>query len=275
VTTRLRWASYLAPALHPLYEAAAARVGRELGVDVELTQAQDYADIGAGRYDLVFVCGLPFVEIVDGLVAALTPIAAPVPTGGRYAGRPIYYSDVVVAAGSAARTFADLRGCRWAFNETGSHSGYLVTLHHLARLGETSGFFGAWVDAGYHHEALRRVAAGEVDAAAIDSQVLEVLLDRDPGLAGRVRVVANLGPSPIQPLVACPDVPVELQRRVQAAVLELGMAPAERELMTRMRVERLVAVDDATYDPTRRMLETVRMAGLWTGPRPAGLEAVS
>lgn len=265
----LRWATYLAPGLRPLYQLVADRVGRELTVAVELTQAQDYAEIGAGLYDLVFVCGLPYIEIVDGLVAALTPLAAPVPTGTRYEDRAVYFSDVIVGPASGARRFADLRGCRWAFNETGSHSGYLVTLHHLARMGESTGFFREWMDAGYHHEAMRMVAAGEVDAAAIDSQVLEVLLERDPALASRLRVIETLGPSPIQPLVACPSVPVAVQADVRAAVLALGSLPDERTVMEQAHVARFVAVEDSAYDPTRRMLDTVRMAGLWTAPRPA------
>jgi ABC-type phosphate/phosphonate transport system substrate-binding protein len=38
------------------------------------------------------------------------PTAAPVPAGDRYAGRPIYYSDVIVRHGSPISCLEELRG---------------------------------------------------------------------------------------------------------------------------------------------------------------------
>ena len=105
--------------------------------------------------------------------------------GERYQGRPIYYSDVIVRAECAARQFLDLRGCRWAYNERDSHSGYNITRYTLVRLGETRGFFGRVVEAGYHQTAIRMVVDGQVDAAAIDSQVLAVELRDHPSWARR------------------------------------------------------------------------------------------
>ena len=268
-----RWASYLAPALRPLYLHAAARVGTALGVAVDLVEKGDYSALARGEFDFAFVCGLPYVEIVDGLVSLLEPVVAPVLLGPRYGGEPIYFSDVVVPADGPARVFADLRGGRWAFNERGSHSGYLVTLERLARMGEDSGFFTEWVDAGFHEEAIRRVAAGTVDGAAIDSQVLAVILDREPGLAQRLRVIDSLGPSPIQPLVAGPHVPGEVREQVAAVLLGMGSDAADGAVLRAAHVERFVSVDDGGYDGIRRMLETVRMAGLWNAPRPPGLAA--
>ena len=46
----------------------------------------------------------------------------------------------------------------------------------VVQLGETRGFFSDVVEAGFHQEAIRMVARGEVDGSAIDSQVLEVEL---------------------------------------------------------------------------------------------------
>ena len=45
------------------------------------------------------------------------------------------------------------------------------------------GFFARVVEAGFHQRAIRLVAAGVVDAAAIDSQVLAVELRDHPELA--------------------------------------------------------------------------------------------
>ena len=72
--------------------------------------------------------------------------------GDRYGGRPIYFSDVIVHRDSPFRSFLDLRGHSWAYNEPLSHSGYGITRYHLLELGETGGFFSEVVEAGFHEE---------------------------------------------------------------------------------------------------------------------------
>ncbi|HEY8741446.1 MAG TPA: PhnD/SsuA/transferrin family substrate-binding protein [Candidatus Dormibacteraeota bacterium] len=269
--TGQRWATYLAPNVRPAYDLVARAVSRELGIEVALEQRSDYGRVARGEYDFAFLCGLPYVEMVDGMIAALVPVAAPVLFGPRHSGGPTYFSDVIVAAASRRQTFEDLRRCRWAYNEKGSHSGYLVILHRLARLGETTAFFGEWVDAGFHQEAIRKVVTGDVDASAIDSQVLAVALDIDPSLQDSVRVIDSLGPSTSQPLVAAGHVPDDVVRAVREVVLRVGLADEEREVMAAAHVERFAAVEDSDYDDIRRTLAQVQMAGLWTEPRPAGL----
>jgi len=130
------------------------------------------------------------------------PLAAPVLAGDRYGGRPVYFSDVIVARDSRFQSFADLRGASWAFNEPDSHSGYLVTLVRLLELRETDQFFGKVVDAGWHQVSIDLVATGQLDASAVDSPVLAVELRNRPELQNRLRVIDRLGPSPIQPVVA-------------------------------------------------------------------------
>lgn len=274
MSAEMHWATYLAPAVRPLYEMLVRRVSRELGVAAVLHARGDYSELGAGAHDFAFICGLPYVEMVDGLITLLEPIAAPVFAGPRYGGRPVYFSDVIVPAASDVSSFADLRRRRWAFNEKGSHSGYLLILHRLAALGENTGYFSEWVDAGFHEESIRLVAAGQVEGSAVDSQVLAVALDQDPSVSDRVRVIDTLGPSTVQPLVAAPHVSPDLQAEVAALVTSVDATAEELEVMRAMGVEHFVPVADADYDDIRKMLAKVKMAGLWTAPRPAGLQPV-
>jgi ABC-type phosphate/phosphonate transport system substrate-binding protein len=190
-------------------------------------------------------------------------LAAPVLCGARYAGRPIYFSDVVVRSDSPYQHFADLRGALWAYNEPFSHSGYLVVWHHLLSLGEGANFFGRMVEAGFHSEALRMVADGTVDAAAIDSQVLAIELRDNPDLAKCLRKIGNIGPSTIQPVVASTSrLSVPERRTIQAALLAVGDDPGARPVLDAALVERFVAVDGDSYDDIRRMLGRVREAGV-------------
>jgi phosphonate transport system substrate-binding protein len=185
--------------------------------------------------------------------AAYEPIAAPVLNGERYAGRPIYFSDVIVSAGSDARSFADLRGRSFAYNEPPSHSGYGVVRYTLVTMGETHGFFGRVVQSGAHFRSIEMVASGEVEASAIDSQVLSLELRDRPELASKLRVIDMLGPSTIQPVVAARRVSAVVREGVRAALLGMGDDPSAREFLDRGLIERFVRADPASYDDIRRM----------------------
>jgi phosphonate transport system substrate-binding protein len=181
--------------------------------------------------------------------------------GERYGGRPVYFSDVIVHRDSPIRSFLDLRGHSWAYNEPLSHSGYGITRYHLLELGETHGFFSEVIEAGFHETAMRLVACGEVAGSAIDSQVLAVAMRDDPSLAHALRIIDALGPSTIQPVAVSKRVPVEQRRDIQDALTTLHRDRAMRERLALGMVERFVPVDAASYDDIRGMLEACESAG--------------
>lgn len=258
---RLRFATYLSPNLLPLYRAVAAHVGKRLRVDTEVVAGGPYERLQADGHDVAFLCGLPYVLLVDRGEADLVSLVAPVVHGERYGGRPIYYSDVVVRRDSEVRAFADLRGRVWAYNETWSHSGYNVARYHLLRLGETGGFFGRVRRAGLHLRALALVRRGEADAAAIDSHVLDVERRHDPSLDEDLRVIEALGPSTIQPVVASGRLPASLREELRDALVGMGEDPEAARALDRALVERFVPVTDADYDGIREMARAAKAAG--------------
>ena len=264
MNAKLRVATFLAPNMLPIYEFLADAFGRELGTDAELVVGASFDQFANGEIDAGFICGLPYVQLARQTPAPVEVLAPPVLSGDRYAGRPIYFSDVIVHRDSRVRTFADLRGRSWAYNDVDSHSGYNLTRHHLVTMGETRGFFGCVVEAGFHQHALRMVAVGEVDAAAIDSQVLAIELRDDPGLASELSVIEVLGPSTIQPVVAARHLPVDVKVALRTALLRMGDDPAGRAALAKGFVERFVPVTDGDYDDIRMMLVAAEQAGYLT-----------
>ena len=258
---RLRFGTFLAPNLMPVYQAVTEEVGRRLGIATELVVETDYAACAEDHNEVCFVCSLPYVEFERQGIAQAIPIAAPVLEGDRYAGKPVYFSDVIVHRDSPFRSFLDLRGRSWAYNEPLSHSGYGITRYHLVELGETHGFFGEVIEAGFHEESVRMVAAHEVDASAIDSQVLAVMLRDDPSLARSLRVIDALGPSTIQPVAVSTRVPLELRAEIQRVVTTMHEDPAVRERLALGMVERFVPAGPSSYDDIRKMLEACEAAG--------------
>jgi phosphonate transport system substrate-binding protein len=256
----LRFVTFLAPNLRPLYEFIARHAGRRLGLPTELAVGSSYAQLGSRAVDVAFVCGLPYVELSRGGEVPVEPLAAPILRGERFGGRTIYFSDVIVHRASRLRSFTDLRGCSWAYNEPHSQSGYGITRYHLVCRGETNGYFGRVVEAGWHEQALRLVARRAVDAAAIDCHVLAMALRTQPGLAARVRVIDTLGPSTIQPVVASRRLPRQLRTDLRAFLLNLANDPVARPHLDRALVQGFEAVNDASYDDIRAMLAAVEAA---------------
>lgn len=191
----------------------------------------DWRELAEGRVDVAFVCSPPVIW----LEGAVVPIAAPVLADARFGGRPLYTSEVIVAAGSSFTSLEELRGARWAVNEPSSWSGYWVT---LAAVGGWD-HFGSVTRAGFHQRALRMVVEGAVDASAIDCHVLAVELRDNPTLAGRIRVIETLGPAPIQPVVVRRGLDPELKDELTARLLALP-----REVLAPHLVDRFVEAPD-------------------------------
>ena len=259
---RLRFATFLAPNMLPVYRSLAERIGDRLGRPVELVVGTSFDQFERGEADLGVICGLPYVWLADRHPPPVEPLAAPVLAGERYGGRPVSYSDVIVHHDSRITCLEELRGCSLAYNEPASHSGHTVTLYGLVRMGARPGFLGRVVEAGFHQRAIRLVHAGAVDAAAIDSQVLAVERRDHPGLAD-LRVVGSFGPSTIQPVVAASRLPDAWKREVRELLVSLGDDPSARPMLAQGFIERFAAVDDGAYDDIRAMLATIRAAG-WT-----------
>jgi phosphonate transport system substrate-binding protein len=258
----LRFATFLAPNMAPVYRFLAARIGQRLGRPVEVVVGSSFDQFEAGEADLGVICGLPYVWLADQHPAPVEPLAAPVLAGERYGGRPVYFSDVIVRRDSPITCLEELRGRSWAYNEPASHSGHTVTLYSLVRMGARPGFLGPVVEAGFHQRAIRLVAAGAVDAAAIDSQVLAIELRDHPDLAN-LRVIGAFGPSTIQPVVTARRLPEAVKDQVQELLVTLADDPATRPVLDHGFIERFALVDDAAYDDIRGMLAAIETAG-WT-----------
>ncbi|MEO8285434.1 MAG: PhnD/SsuA/transferrin family substrate-binding protein [Chloroflexota bacterium] len=256
----LRFATFLAPSIWPVYQAVADCIGERLGYDTELVVGGSFDEFAEDIADVGFICGLPYVLLMRQDTPPVEVLAAPVLEGGRYGGKPVYFSDVIVRADSPLRSFADLHGHSWSYNDRDSQSGYGVTRYRLVEMGETTGYFGKVIEAGFHQESIRMVRAGEVDASAIDSQVLAVAMRDDPTLEGDLRIIDALGPSTIQPVVAARSMPDGLKSDLQTVLLTMHNDPALQVQLGVGMVERFAPVTDASYDDIRHMLAAAESA---------------
>jgi len=252
--------TFLAPNMLPVYRFTIDYLSRKLGCEIQLTVGSDYNEIF--RSDLAFICGLPYVHytIPRSSSSPIEAFVAPVLQGDRFQNRPIYFSDVIVHRDSPFHSFADLRGCSWAYNEPQSQSGYGITRFWLVKMGETNGYFREVVQTGFHQKSIRKVCTGEVDASAIDAQVLAVEMHKHPQLAEQLRVIDSFGPSTIQPLAAASHLPPGLKQDIQAIFAEINRDPTSRTYLDRGFIDHFVRASDTDYDDIRDMLAICEQA---------------
>lgn len=238
-------------------EAVCTYVGRKLGLETRFIVDIDWQArerlLDADQIEVAWICGWPYVLRADRPGSGLELLVAPLMSGARYRGRPVYYSDVIVRRQSPFQAFGDLRGARWAYNEPGSQSGYNITRYTLAQLGAFEGFFSSAVAAGSHQRSIEMVLDGGVDAAAIDSTVLELEQERDGRIATDLRVIASLGPSPIPPFVISRRVDPGLRAALRAVLSEMHLDAAGRQVLERGKIRQLIVVADRAYDIIRQM----------------------
>jgi phosphonate transport system substrate-binding protein len=259
----LVFANFLAPNMTSIYADVATRVGRALRMPAQLIQGDGFEPLRDGSVDVAFLCGLPYVRLCAERPGMLYPLAAPILDEARYQDRPVYFSDVIVHRDSPFRSFEDLRGRSWAYNDPDSFSGWLLVRYQLVHMGETEAFFGRLTFSGWHQESIRQVLAGEIDASAIDSQVLGVERLRNPDLASELRVIATLGPSTVPLAVATAGVSEEVRQQVRDALCKLGDHPDSRDVLASGLIRRFTPIDDSAYDDIRQVLAVVDQ---WRAP---------
>src|SRR5438128_1812458 len=94
----LQITSLQAPNADPWVAAVVAYLGEKLGRRVEFVNDVPWEErerrLDAGQVHVGWICGWPYVRKMRRQPPTIELLAAPVPAGERYGGRPIYFSDV-------------------------------------------------------------------------------------------------------------------------------------------------------------------------------------
>jgi phosphonate transport system substrate-binding protein len=226
-------------------------IGEKSGHHVDFVDREDYAEINdllrKGDIDAAFVCSGPYVDGHKdfGLELLVAPEAY---------GKPEYYSYIIVAKESPVRDFEGLRGKRFAFTDPLSNSGKLVPSFMLAKMGETpETFFQSYIFTKTHDKAVKAVAQGIADGAAVDSLVWEYLNRTDPEFTSRTRIIRKSSPYAIPPVVVRHGLDPGLKESLEKIFLNADKDEQGRELLKKMMIDKFVIIDDRAYDSIREM----------------------
>lgn len=236
-----------AEAYSGLIDYLALRLGRP----AVMVQRRDYTAMNAAiarrEVDIAFICTWAYV--IGQREHGFALVAVPVVNG-----KPTYESWVIVRADLPVRTFADLRDRTFAFVDPLSNTGYLYPRYLVHQLGETPETFFRRTFFTYGHDrAIRAVLQGVADGAAVDSLVFQFMLQREPELAEKVRVIARSPEFGAPPVVAAPTLSPTLRTQIRDLLLHAHEDPVGKPALQAIGVDRFVAGEDAWYDEVRRL----------------------
>ena len=224
---------------------------RKLNRPVELVQRRTYAEVNdlvkTGFVDVALVCTSAYVAGKRDFNMQL--LLAP-----EVDGETVYYSFLIVPASSAAHSMADLRGKVFAFTDPMSNTGHNFPKYLIKQLGETAeSFFSRTFFTYSHDDAIRAVASGLADGAAVDSLVYDYAIEREPDLAQRTKIIFRSEPFGIPPVVSGPQARPQVVAEVRDLLIGMAADADGQRVLSGLNIDRFVTVEDRIYDSVRQL----------------------
>jgi phosphonate transport system substrate-binding protein len=259
-----------------IYDELAQYLGAKTGDDITTLSGLSYAEasllLSRGIVQVGFICGLPYVEgrQRSGVQLLATPSmkasAATFDDVPGYAGLPgRYFSYTIVHKDAPYRSWQDLRGSHYVYNDQNSNSGYNMPRFQLLQLGALA--WEDWFDrisvSGSHEESIRLVARGLADASSVDSLVLDYERARGAPDALNVKVIETLFPggAGAPPVVVSATTPRAKAEALRKALINMHLDPAGRAILDKANIDRFLPAEDSNYDSIRKMAAAARAAG--------------
>jgi ABC-type phosphate/phosphonate transport system substrate-binding protein len=213
----------------------------------------------------VFMCGLPY--------SCATPkpalIAAPVPSADDFAGRPEYWSELVVRSDSPYQDIEATFGTRLALTAPNSQSGYAAALQYLmahvmardhAQLGVKLPLYREVIAPTVNPlGAVTAVISGAADVAPVDAYAYRLLQTYRSDLTSKLRTVARTARTPIPPLVAS----IEAGDALRTAFAQAHRNPTLGPVLADLELAKFANPNPADYDALRVNFEAAK--AYWRG----------
>jgi ABC-type phosphate/phosphonate transport system substrate-binding protein len=202
-------------------------------------------------------CGFPLTHrLKDHVQLLATPrYAVPGCAGATYV------SWVVVRMDDPAKTPADLRGSRVAYNDDGSQSGYNTLRALIAPIAQGRKFFGEAIESGAHRNSLAMVKAGKADVAALDCVTFALIARNAPQEVQGIRVLRASPTAPGLPYVTAATTPRADLQRLQAGISAAFADPALTETRATLALDGCEILPRSAYDVIPAMEQAAIAAG--------------
>ncbi|HID03494.1 MAG TPA: phosphonate ABC transporter substrate-binding protein, partial [Desulfobacterales bacterium] len=186
---------------------------KELGIDVKLQMAGDYAGVITGmqhnHIDIAYLGPKSYCE------AAKRANAEALVVEVGQSGVAGYHGYILTKAGSGLKSIEDLKDKKWAFTDPHSTSGTLVPTIHFNNINiDPEKYFNRVIYSGSHEASILSVKSGKVDGASTND------LDFDRGLGTHwtkedFNIIWKSDLIPGSPMAVRRDLPASLKKAIQ------------------------------------------------------------
>ena len=224
---------------------------KQLDRPVIFVQRDSYREtmdlIKQGKLDFAWLCDYPYIAL--GGAVRLLAVAS-------YQKQPIYHSYLIVPRkDNTTKSILDLKGKVFAYADPNSNTGYVVPRHALKKAGiDANAFFRKTFFTWSHSKAIRAVATGLAEGAAVDSYVWDSLQKVDPALVAKTRIVWTSGPFGFPPIVAERSVSQADFDAFQSALFRMQDDPAGRALLAKLNLDGFIAGSPSLYKNVTDMM---------------------
>jgi phosphonate transport system substrate-binding protein len=226
----------------------ADKLGKRMGVAVELLVSQQYADVvkaaASGRAHLAWLSNSSALEAVEsGSAEVFATMQVRGPDGQALTG---YRSQIVVRDDSALHNVDDLlsraRTLSLRMGDAKSTSGYIIPFYYVfARRGLNPAVLFKTMSIGGHADNMAAVLRGDADATTTNDEEVKKLAQRDPQGARRLRVIWSSQEIRQSPLLWNTALPPQMRTAIRETVFGFGQNAAEQQaLMDMNRIVKFV-----------------------------------
>lgn len=229
----------------------------KLGMKVEFTPVTDYAaaveTLVNRKVDLAWFGGFTFVQAQIRSGGKVIPIAQ--------REEDAKFRSVFITADPSIKQLSDLKGKDVSFGAQSSTSGHLMPRSFLLQAGvDPDKDFRRVAYSGAHDATIAAVAAGKVQAGALNTSVWEKFVAEKRVDTSKVRVFYTTPPYYDYNWTVHADMPVALREKLTQALLSLSRDdPVGKEVLDLQRATRFVPTRPENYQ------------GIETAARSAGL----
>ena len=170
------------------YQRLIRYIAERLDLQPHFVQRKTYKEINdllsQKRLDYAFICSGAFVDARIHQIP-LKLLAIPVINQ-----KTVYHSVIIVNKDFPAHKVNDLRGCRFAFTDPMSNTGYRYMQYFLMQENKTvNNFFSSTFFTYGHDNSIQAVNRGIADAACVDELIYNFLKERNPEFTANTRVI--------------------------------------------------------------------------------------
>jgi len=228
----------------------------KFGYPVVLLQRRTYQEVNdllqQRKADVAFVCSGGYIAGVRGFGMEL--LAIPQVNGQR-----TYRSYIITPAASLAQSIADLSGRSFAYTDPLSFSGHIAPVYMLLQSKfDSDRFFSRTFYTYSHDNAIRAVADGIVDGAAVDSMIYDRATEINPSVAKRTKIVDRSLFVGNPPVVIAPGTDPLLKKQLLDILFAMHETASGKKVLASLTYDRFTPPDESLYRELQNVWNLVR-----------------